>query len=617
MVLDKVLVDSKEFNAVSFRKDASSKLFFSIAKSCSLNSAAQLEFGPDGKVTGGSGSQTEVAILHFLHSEGIKFMEMRKNSKSIKVVPFNSVIKKMYSVFEDEEGMTLYIKGAPSYILEHCTAKLNTQGEPVPIEEEEKKRVLEVAEKLSYQGLRSIAIGFKRLQPEIVEEHFKVQGEVANEHLQDIVLQSLMFIVDKIRPETQEAVALCRKAGLKVIMVTGDTKGTAESIAKEAGILDSHSEVMENSVLSGAEFYEKVGGVGRDDKKEFKIGKPLQFLHLTNTLKVIYRANPKDKFTLVTGLKEMNEVVAVTGDGTNDAPALKRANVGLAMGISGTDAAKKAAGVILMDDSFASIVTAVKWGRNIYDSIRKFLQFQVVVNITALVCSISGSIYLETAPLTTVQMLWINLIMDSFASLALATEPPTPELLERAPVRSTDPIISWDMRKFIAGHSFFQITFLMSFLLFGHFIIDTRGDFNKETWWLTGSIHMTMFFESFVFLQVFNFFNARKIQGELNVFTNLFDNFVFWIIILIILFGQLIITQFGGNATDTSPLNVLEHGICLGIGMFSILLGFVMKLVPDVVWKFILYCLYPREPSVQGEKSVRSNTEISRSDSIY
>lgn len=255
---------------------------------------------------------------------------------------------------------------------------------------------------------------------------------------------------------------------------------------------------------------------------------------MTKELSVLARSSPEDKFKLVTGLKQLQKCVAVTGDGTNDAPALRAAHVGLAMNLVGTDVAKEAADIMLLDDNFCSIITAVKWGRNIYDSIRKFIQFQLTVNIVALILCFLGSVILNKSPLTSVQMLWVNLIMDTFAALALATEPPSDEVLQRPPVSTKEYIVSQDMWKNIIGQSIYQCIWLFVILFLGPIILDVPNGFNDEEWTYLNGQHLTIFFNAFVFMQVFNEINSRKLKStELNVFKNFFNNCIFFVIIVV------------------------------------------------------------------------------------
>jgi Ca2+ transporting ATPase len=272
----------------------------------------------------------------------------------------------------------------------------------------------------------------------------------------------MVGIKDPLRDGIQDAVRKCHTAGVRVRMVTGDNKNTAIAIAKEAGILNSNWEPTEEdySVMEGKEFREFVGGLANAGEEDETVADMDNFKLVADQLCVLARSSPDDKYLMATGLKKLKNVVAMTGDGTNDAPALKKADIGFAMGIAGTEVAKEASGIILLDDNFNSIVTAMKWGRNIFDCIRKFLQFQLTVNFVALVMAFVGGAILRESPLNPIQMLWVNLIMDTLASLALATEPPTDELLLRQPYSRNESLITPNMWKNIIAQGMFQITIL-------------------------------------------------------------------------------------------------------------------------------------------------------------
>jgi len=306
------------------------------------------------------------------------------------------------------------------------------------------------------------------------------------------------------------------------------------------------------------------------------------FKKIAAQLRVLARSTPEDKYLLVTGLKQMADVVAVTGDGTNDAPALKKADIGFAMGIMGTEVAKEAAGIIILDDNFNSIVTAVKWGRNIFDCIRKFLQFQLTVNVVALFMVLLGGVVLRESPFTPTQMLWVNLIMDTFASLALATEPPKDELLKRQPYSRTESLITPVMWRNILGQSVYQIFWLTLLLFFGEHIFGIPSGRMNPNWTLENGVHYTIIFNSFVFMQAFNEINARKLKShEVNVFEDFFNNPMFILIELITLVVQVLFVELGGKAMHCSPLTAHQHLACIAIGAGSLVMGVVIKKIPE------------------------------------
>ena len=310
------------------------------------------------------------------------------------------------------------------------------------------------------------------------------------------------------------------------------------------------------------------------------------FKKIVENLKVLARSTSEDKYILVKGLIELENVVAVTGDGTNDAPALKSADVGFAMGIQGTEVAKEAADIILLDDNFSSILTACKWGRNIYDSIRKFLQFQLTVNVVALFIAFIGAVVLTQSPLNSIQMLWVNLIMDTFASLALATEAPNADaLLKRKPYNRNEYIVTPSMCKNIIGQSIFQITTLCVLLFKGPDFFETPNSSDNEPWVKEKAVHFTIVFQTFVFMQIFNEINCRKLlSSEFNVFKGIFSNWLFIFIEFITIIVQILIVQFGGEFVRTSPLSWQQHLICFGIASCTLVFGFFIKLIPDNIF---------------------------------
>ena len=325
------------------------------------------------------------------------------------------------------------------------------------------------------------------------------------------------------------------------------------------------------------------------------------FKEVAAKLRVLARSSPEDKYLLVTGLKALDDVVAVTGDGTNDAPALKKADVGFAMGIAGTEVAKEAAGIIILDDNFSSIVTAVKWGRNIYDGIRKFLQFQLTVNIVALFMVFIGSVVLHESPLNAKQMLWVNLIMDTLASLALATEPPQDSLLERKPYSRNDYLINGQMWRNVFGQSVYQIIVLSIVLFYGDQLFGVPSSIGHEHWTTENGQHYTIFFNVFVFLQLFNEINCRKLQRqEYNVFENFFNNGMFIFVLIVTLVVQYIMVQLGGVLMHCSPLDIGIFGTCVGIGATCLIIGVFIKLIlPDSLCaNFVLF----REDPVEGDQ---------------
>lgn len=432
---------------------------------------------------------TEKAMLKFIQRCQCNFEDVRKQ-----LVPdspirfqFSSARKRMSTVVEvspDETehsyGRRLHVKGASEIVLATCSHYLNEAGEKVPLDDNVLSLIKDKIEEYARGALRTIAFAYKDLQEgEGGDKHDEIEegSKIYKIEEADLTLICLAGIADIIRPEVPLAVEQCNEAGVRVRMVTGDNKITAIAIAKECGIIDNKGEEKENCIcMEGPEFAEFVGGLvnkdtgepiaiyGKEPEKE-TIGNKENMKLIRQKLKVLARSRPNDKYIMVAGLKELGDIVAVTGDGTNDAPALKKADVGFAMR-TGTQVAHTASDIIIQDDNFASIVKACKWGRNVYDNIRRFLQFQLTVNVVALITSFIGSVIMLDSPLQAIQLLWVNLIMDSLASLALATEEPKEELLKRPPYRKKEYIINAKMTKHIGGMSIFQAIILF-FFVFG------------------------------------------------------------------------------------------------------------------------------------------------------
>lgn len=405
---------------------------------------------------------------------------------------FDSSRKRMSTILElkdsdkNENGYPrrLHVKGASEIVLETCTHYLDTQGQKQALDDQMKQQLLQTIKEYAKNALRTIGFAYKDLKEGeggAEHDHKKDGSKIYDIEESDLTLICIAGIKDIIREEVPHAVVMCNEAGVRVRMVTGDNKITAIAIAKDCGIIKEGEEDEQCCCMEGPEFCEFVGGLvykdtgeevslfGKYPEKE-RIGNIKNMELVRNKLKVLARSRPNDKYIMVAGLKELGDIVAVTGDGTNDAPALKRADVGFAMK-TGTQVAHNAAAIIIQDDNFASIVQACKWGRNVYDNIRRFLQFQLTVNVVALITAFIGSVVLWDSPLAAIQLLWVNLIMDSLASLALATELPKDELLQRPPYRKREYIISQKMMKHILGQSIFQAILLFVFVFAGHLFI--------------------------------------------------------------------------------------------------------------------------------------------------
>ncbi|WAR25426.1 AT2B3-like protein [Mya arenaria] len=541
-----------------------------LVKAISINSgytSQVLKGEQEGELPRQLGNKTECSMLGFVLDLGQSYEAVRNDYPQdvlVKIYTFNSKRKSMSTVTHLPGGnFRLYTKGASEMVLNKCDFILNCHGKAVPFPISKQEEVIKtVIEPMAGEGLRTICIAYKDYKKAGASESDEKFDEEPDWEDEDGTVKGLTCICivgieDPVRPEVPNAILKCKAAGICVRMVTGDNVNTARSIAIKCGILKANTEFL---VMDGKEFNTRI----RDHN-----GKVSQKLldQVWPNLRVLARSSPTDKHTLVKGiidskLNPNREVVAVTGDGTNDGPALKKADVGFAMGISGTDVAKEASDIILTDDNFTSIVKAVMWGRNVYDSIAKFLQFQLTVNVVAVLVAFLGACIIDDSPLKAIQMLWVNLIMDTLASLALATELPGEELLERKPYGRTKPLISRTMMKNIFGHSIYQLIVVFVLLFAGEKIFDIEnGRFAKLH--APPTQHFTIIFNTFVMMTLFNEINARKIHGQRNIFEGLQRNPIFIGIWIGTMIGQVVIVQVGGVAFYTKGLTLHQWLWCL------------------------------------------------------
>uniref|UniRef100_A0A8C7EZD8 Calcium-transporting ATPase n=1 Tax=Oncorhynchus kisutch TaxID=8019 RepID=A0A8C7EZD8_ONCKI len=495
-----------------------------LVNAISLNSAYTTKILPATKEGGlpmQVGNKTECGLLGLVLDLKRDYQPIRNQipeEKLYKVYTFNSARKSMSTVIKLSDGsFRMYSKGASEIVLKKCTKILNQEGEPRVFRPRDKdEMVKKVIEPMACDGLRTICVAYRDF-PGDPEPLWDNENDILNE----LTAVCVVGIEDPVRPEVPDAIIRCQRAGITVRMVTGDNINTARAIAIKCGIIHPGEDFL---CIDGKEFNRRI----RNEKGEVE---QERMDKVWPKLRVLARSSPTDKHTLVKGiidscLTDQRQVVAVTGDGTNDGPALKKADVGFAMGIAGTDVAKEASDIILTDDNFSSIVKAVMWGRNVYDSISKFLQFQLTVNVVAVIVAFTGACITQDSPLKAVQMLWVNLIMDTFASLALATEPPTEALLMRKPYGRNKPLISSTMTKNILGHGIYQLVIIFSLLFVGEQIFDIDSGRHAPLH-SPPSEHYTIIFNTFVLMQLFNEINARKIHGERNVFDGIFRNPIF------------------------------------------------------------------------------------------
>uniref|UniRef100_A0A673ZWV3 Calcium-transporting ATPase n=1 Tax=Salmo trutta TaxID=8032 RepID=A0A673ZWV3_SALTR len=528
------------------------------------------------------GNKTECALLGFVLDLRRDYMTIRNEipeEKLFKVYTFNSVRKSMSTVLKNADGSyRMFSKGASEILLKKCCKIMTANGEAKVFKSRDRDDVVKkVIEPMASEGLRTICLAYRDFPPADGEPDWENETDI----LTGLTCLCVVGIEDPVRPEVPDAIKRCQRAGITVRMVTGDNINTARAIASKCGILQPGDDFL---CIDGKEFNRRIRNELGEIEQE-RIDK------IWPKLRVLARSSPTDKHTLVKGImdstvQEPRQVVAVTGDGTNDGPALKKADVGFAMGIAGTDVAKEASDIILTDDNFSSIVKAVMWGRNVYDSISKFLQFQLTVNVVAVIVAFTGACITQDSPLKAVQMLWVNLIMDTFASLALATEPPTESLLLRKPYGRNKPLISRTMMKNILGHAVYQLTIIFTLLFAGEQMFDIDSG-RYAPLHAPPSEHYTIVFNTFVMMQLFNEINARKIHGERNVFDGIFKNMIFCSIVFGTFIIQIVIVQFGGKPFSCVGLTIDQWLWCVFLGFGCLLWGQVVTTVPTSRLKFL------------------------------
>ena len=521
-----------------------------IAEGISANSTAFLEETGEGEKPKGVGNPTEVALLLWLNSQKRNYLELREGARVLDQLTFSTERKFMATLVKSPliGKKVLYIKGAPEIVLGKCKEVI-LDGRRV--DSVEYRSTVE-AQLLGYQNMAMRTLGFAF---RLVEDN-EPDDCVALVSENNLNFLGVVAISDPIRPDVPAAVAKCQSAGIGIKIVTGDTPGTATEIARQIGLWKP--EDTERNRITGVAFAELSDEEALDRVMD---------------LKIMSRARPTDKQRLVQLLQQKGAVVAVTGDGTNDAPALNHAQVGLSMG-TGTSVAKEASDITLLDDSFNSIGTAVMWGRSLYKNIQRFIVFQLTINFVALLIVLLGSVIGTELPLTVTQMLWVNLIMDTFAALALASIPPSETVMLEKPRRSTDFIISKAMRSNILGvGSIFLIVLLGMIYYFDH---SAKGM----------DVHnLTIFFTFFVMLQFWNLFNARVFGTTDSAFKGLSKSYGMELIVLAILVGQFLIVQFGGAVFRTEPLDWQTWLLIIGVSSMVLWVGELVRLVQRIIHK--------------------------------
>ena len=496
-----------------------------------LNSTAELN---DGKPIG---NPTESALLLWLDAQGKDYEELRKQVNVLKQLPFSTERKMMATLAEVDGETYLFVKGAPEIVMKKCI-----------IEDRMQRQTAEELDEWQHKAMRTLAFAYKKIEASIMRTSRTSTAEVvALLDANDLQLQAIAAIADPIRPDVPAAVQECRHAGIEVKVVTGDTAATALEIGKQIGVFEDEPEnigadgsltSLDQQMITGEQWE------ALSDEEAYERAKDIR---------VMSRARPTDKQRLVAMLQKRGEVVAVTGDGTNDAPALHYAHVGLSLG-SGTSVAKEASDMTLLDDSFKSIANAVMWGRSLYRNLQRFLFFQLVVNVAALLLVLGGSVIGTEMPLTVTQILWVNLIMDTFAALALASLPPSHEVMKDKPRKASDFIIN---KSIGFGILFCGIVFfLVMFALLVY--CERRGKGGVD-------VHeLTMFFTTFVMIQFWNLFNAKALMSHHTAFRHFLKDKGMILVLVLVLVGQWIIVTFGGEMFRTTPLSLHEWLLIIG-----------------------------------------------------
>ena len=524
-----------------------------IKNSISVNSTAYLDF-TDGAKIKTLGNPTEAALLLWLHDKGINYLDIRENANIVEQLTFSTERKYMATLItnQNDNKYVLYVKGAPEIVMAKCD-KILVGNEEKDINNE-RTAIESLLAKYQNQAMRTLGFAYKIVDKEDAGKGIKALAE------EGLSFLGVVAISDPVREDVPPAVAECLDAGIDVKIVTGDTMGTAREIGHQIGIWKDTD--TDENIITGPDF----AALSDDDAEK-----------IVKKLKIMCRARPTDKQRLVELLQKNNSIVAVTGDGTNDAPALNHANVGLSMG-SGTSVAKEASDITLLDDSFNSIATAVMWGRSLYKNIQRFILFQLTINVAALILVFLGSIFGTELPLTVTQMLWINLIMDTFAAGALASLPPDLTVMKEKPRRNSDFIINQAMQNIIlfVGLTFVVILLGMMYAFTQPEILDS---FFSHVSGDRVAYSLSFFFTFFVMLQFWNMFNAKAFNTGKSAFANMSQCKGFIAVAIVILIGQVLIVELGGDVFRTVPLQPRDWLLIIGSTSLVLWIGEISRLI--------------------------------------
>ncbi|MBX9678216.1 MAG: cation-translocating P-type ATPase [Gemmataceae bacterium] len=566
-----------------------------LALNAAVNSSANLE-RREGRLLP-IGNSTEASLLMWLHESGVEYVPLRQQFPLLYQLHFSSERKRMTSVVKAGGTLTAMVKGAPEIVLSHCAAYLDEHGRVHPLTADVRSNIERNIQQAARLAMRTLAFAHRPLPPGTPEDE-EALHEMADAIETDLVFTGFVGIRDPLRLDVKAAIDECRVAGIDVKMITGDNVETARAIGYEIGLVpspDAPIDIPGSAVMTSARFNEL-------SDADLSAALP--------SLRIVARARPLDKYRLVSLLQARGEVVAVTGDGTNDAPALKKADVGLAMGIAGTEVSKEASKIVLLDDAFSTIVKAVHWGRSLYENIQRFIQFQLTINVSALAITFLGVLlYGVKAPFTVLQLLWINVIMDTFASIALCSEPPRAGLMQQKPKRKDENIVTPAMTRTIFATAAFFVIVMLGLLLLMRGSPEQPGVFAGEGAWsaeigssataiergqiesksghyfvpLPGHpetkvgatitftvLQVTLFFTIYVFFQVWNQINCRSLTPETSGFAGLHRNPTFLSIAAVIAVGQFLIVTLGGSVFKVQPLTPMQWLAVIG-GTASVL----------------------------------------------
>ncbi|KRX10194.1 P-type ATPase, cytoplasmic domain N [Pseudocohnilembus persalinus] len=495
----------------------------------------------------------------------------------------------------NETTYRVFVKGAPDWLHQYTTSYLDKFGNIQQINEDFENSRDKQIKNYADHALRTLLLCYKDVPVNELNADVEDLEYLETQLEKQLIVIGVVGIQDPLRPEVEGAVRTCQNAGVTVRVFTGDSADSAIAISKNAGIIEKNYDpnLDKHVVMTGPEFSEFVGGRKeiKDDKGKiikYEIGNLEKFKIVYEKTRVIARSSPEDKYLLVTGIRQLGHVVAVTGDGTNDAPALKKADVGFAWNIQGTQVAKEASDIIVLNDSFNSIVAAILQGKHNLDCIRKFLYFQVVLNIVAILMVTLSAIALRESPLGLLQVVWINVFVSSFIIYAQIWEKPQESLIKTKPQGKFEAMITPNMWRNIIGQGIWQIFVLLVVLFKGAEIFSIPTGIHNEHWTQENEQHYTIFFNIFVYMQVFNEINARKLnKEEKNVFSGFFINPFFLIVIIFTIFVQILLTTYGGLAAGCSDLTMHQHIVCLVIGASSLIVGYLIKLLPEACFNSI------------------------------